>query len=231
MGPPRSALAGLAALLLCAQPGLAHEPLDEDLWLWMPVNLELALSEDLLAASIQLQPRFDEDISMLEELRVRGSLGLHLVPDVLSVWAGYLWAPGFDPRYDPEHRALEQVQLRGELGPIELRARVRAEQRFFEGPDPVAHRVRTRFQVVFPLGPEWLKGTVWDEVFVNLNRVEQAGISKGVGENRLFGGLLVSPAEWLTIQVGYLNRLQPREEGPDTMDHVLFLGLTFKLGG
>ncbi len=173
-----------------------------------------------------------------------------------SAWVGYAWQPNYflrDDKHDiSEHRLWEQFSGSWSFGPTQLGSRTRFEQRYRDGGGEgqgeglFAHRLRQQVRFAWTLVPKgpW-QLIVSDEVFFHLNTTgvfeEQAdGTRKPVGypseagfdQNRAFLGMGYVASSSFRFELGYLNQIVNRMgRSPDQINHALFVGLFFKVGG
>lgn len=226
------AVAAVAAL--APTPALARDEVDEDLQLWVLTSATFVLDAGpvKLVPYLELQPRLDDDAQDLEEVQLRTALLVRFGP---GFWAGpgFVWSSLHEPSYVPEYRAYQEVgwRLQGGAGFTPV-VRLRAEQRVLHAVDPVSHRVRLRLGFEVPitkLGDVPLGLVVWDEVFANLNDVED-GPREGYQLNRAFAGLSFRVLPQLEVQVGYLNQHRNHWGRADELGHTIFVqaGVTFE---
>lgn len=233
-----------AALCLVAAAGQARaDDLVEDFQVWTPVILQLDIEPKVLRAWFEVQPRLVDEADRLGFVLWRPALGYY-VQDWLTVWAGYALVERHHASYAAEHRVWEQVQVTGTLleSPrLSGAARLRVEQRFAEGEDPVAHRARLLLRASVPLGdpdPPGLYAVVWDEVFVGFNtthwgrpagaerRRATANAISGFDQNRAFAGLGVAFLRQVRLEAGYLLQyVHTRGDRDDLLNHVLAVTL------
>lgn len=158
---------------------------------------------------------------------VRPAVGVEITP-WLNVLGGYAWIPTVtDATGDAshEHRVWEQVVLKHRFEELGLfaQSRTRFEQRFLEGDDDVALRLREFVRVNWQPSPDFPVGVAfWDELFVGLT--EQAWAPQGIDQNRVFLGPFLQMAPWARLEAGYLFVYLDR--GPaDLYAHVLAVNL------
>jgi hypothetical protein len=222
---PRPALLAAAwlATLAAAQPAGA---VSEEGALWTTLHLALPVSPRL-SAHLIVQPRFDADVSRLQRVVVRPWLEAGL-------GRGFAAALGYDahvienPVSTLEQRVWQQLSFGRAWRPLRGFARLRLEERFLEGSDPVAWRSRLLVGLGAPLGRSF-ELVAQDELFVNLNQTRRVART-GVRENRLYAGFGRPLRDRLRADLGY--QLQWQElPGADRMFHTLMLGLRFDAPG
>lgn len=175
---------------------------------------------------LEAQPRIGGD--GIRALLLRPALGYQITKS-WSLWQGYGWTPTFDP-YKNENRIFQQSLLefpRGDL-PFSVINRTRLEERWIEGANGVAVRLRHMLRVVYPLDASgrWaLAG--YDEPFVNLNDVT-SGPAAGFAQNRAFVGINRELLPGVRLEVGYLNQYINAPTGkPNGMSHNALVWLDY----
>jgi Protein of unknown function (DUF2490) len=197
----------------------------QDLQGWTPISLEAPVPRlAKMRVSLELQPRFTDNIGSFALLRVRPSVTWQ-VNDHWSLTAGYLWSPVF-PATGPvefENRLWQQTQLNHHLKRLHLTHQLRLEQRFVNRDTSV--RGRYLLRVVGPI-----KQTPWrwvgsHEILVNLN--DTPSLPAGLNQNRTFVGLRRVLGHSRFAEGGYL--LQWVNSPPQAHNHVLVLRLQWTL--
>lgn len=152
----------------------------------------------------------------VETLLIRTGLNVYINPNVM-VSAGYGYIYG-DPVSDDviasrtsENRIWQQLILRNRTRNIFLEHRYRLEQRFIHNQTnethQTDHRIRYRFQTIFPLYSidphlrHWFV-SVNNEIMVNL-KSEPSGL---FDRNRFFAGIGYQVSPKMNFQLGYLNQ-------------------------
>jgi len=178
------------------------------------------------------QARFLEDTNGFAQSLFRPSMGLD-VAETAAVWLGYAWIRSEPSRGGSidEHRIFQQLTWTPTIRGATVLSRTRLEQRFIEGNDDVAWRVREFVKIAVPIG----SGGGWslvgyDEVFVNANDAD-TGIRSGFDQNRLFAGIgiPIGGQSLATFEIGYLNQFVRRSRGEDRINHILSVNLFFSL--
>ncbi|MCE7795811.1 DUF2490 domain-containing protein [Sphingobium sufflavum] len=218
----------LAALLPWSTDARAAPRQDEQLW----VNLTAMgpLSGPLVYFA-EVQPRTGDGSSRLDQLLLRGAVGVRLNPR-LTLYQGYahVVVPVDGGRDVNEERSFQQ--LTAALGkPLggELSSRTRLEQRWRSDGDGMGWRLRQMLRYETPLrsdrqGPSAL---VHAELFVAFNHTDW-GARSGFDQLRSFAGVEIPVGGASTIEAGYLNQYIARPTGPDRMNHVASLTLFFR---
>jgi len=140
----------LPALALLAAPAVAHASEDEQLWTTASATVKLS---DHWRFSQEVVARFSNDRDGLYEVEMNSLIGYKIGKKV-TVWAGYT----HDPNYNAgdfavmEHRGRQQVTFDNivKIGPGQLSARLRLEERWREGIDGTAWRLRPYVKYVLP---------------------------------------------------------------------------------
>jgi hypothetical protein len=113
----------------------------------------------------------------------------------------------------------QQYLWAGPAGSGTLSARSRLEQRFIEGTDNAAWRVR---QLIRYQGPLRKNGSLapifWDEIFVHLN--SNSRVQSGFDQNRGFAGVGIRVSPKARVEIGYMNQFINGAQ-QDRMNHVL----------
>lgn len=134
-----------------------------------------------------------------------------------------------------ENRVWEQLILRQKSRNVFIEHRYRLEQRFLNnvtnGTNQLDHRLRYRFQTLFPLysiNPKLRHYFVAfnNEVFINLKKEP----SRLFDRNRMFVGLGYQVSPKMNFQLGYLNQYinipgNPRAQ----VDHIALLGMSYNM--
>jgi hypothetical protein len=120
-----------------------------------------------------------------------------------------------------EHRAFQQVVWTGRAGTASIAVRTRFEERFSEGNNSVAFRLReqVRYTRPFATHPRFtLVG--WDEFSVHVNETDR--YARGFDQNRAFAGISRTITARLRVEIGYLNQYINGHGVSDRMNHILY---------
>ena len=217
-------LALLAATLIS---GTAWAQSDEQLWTAAAATVKLS---DDWRVSEELVARFSDNRAGLYEIESSTLVGYRLAEGV-TLWAGYV----HNPQYDSgdfrvlERRAREQISFDNlaRIGPGKLSGRLRFEQRWREGSEATGWRVRPQLKYSLPLRGKTALN-LSSEPFINLNRT---GFQRQSGLDRVRNLVTISTpfSKSLSAEAGYLNQHGFVRGGPDTSDHVAFLGVSLSL--
>jgi hypothetical protein len=201
----------------------ADSTVNQDFRLWTPVYLTVPLSSSFIGY-MEVNPRFGDDISELDQLLLRPAVGYKLT-DHLSLWQGYAWVGNYQPSFREEHRVFQQLLYRRKFPFVKVLSRSRLEERFIGNTDGAAVRARTILRGDFPLpnAPEWAF-VVYDEIFVNVNSVGN-GPESGFDQNRFFLGMNREFTKYFNMDLGYqmqaLNNSQPGHI--NQINHIILL--------
>ncbi|PZN97195.1 MAG: DUF2490 domain-containing protein [Alphaproteobacteria bacterium] len=225
-------LIGLAVAWLAANSAAARA---DDTQLWGSLIAQGPIAPGAGAKPmvwLELQPRFDENISRRGELIVRPGFGVRLAPDLL-VLAGYHYQNSArdGAASVTEHRMWQQLSLPLIRDPerIILLTRLRLEQRIVNGSQDLGWRARAMLRLQLPLGGRGTAGPLfWSEALVGLNDTDWGQRSR-VQQVRAFGGALVPLDRRLNFEAGYMAQIQ-RGPGADRVNHVANLTLNYRLG-
>lgn len=211
-------------LLLLSSKAAADEQI------WVPMFVQGPVSGRLVTW-LEAQPRFTNGGDRLGQLLLRPGLGVQIDPATTAI-LGYALVdtyPEGRPRIR-EHRIWQQLQTRiaGTPNKAVLISRTRLEQRFVEGQDDDAMRLRQflRGQVWF--GNKGLSLVGFTEAFIGLEATPW-GQQTGLEQLRTFAGVGIPLSKQLTLEAGYLNQRLIRP-GDDRTNHVLNINLFYRLG-
>ena len=196
----------------------------EDFQIWTPVYLTVSHT-DRIQGWYEVQPRFGENASEVNQLLLRTAIGYKL-DTRWSVWQGYAWTPAFVPEYTNENRIYQQLLFLRKFPESDIFvSRTRLEWRWIENVPGTAVRFRTLARGQWPFDEKKLWSLVaQDEIFVNFNSPPN-GPAAGFDQNRLFFGLNRKVNNHLYFDGGYQwQTLNTREPGfIDDNNHILLL--------
>jgi len=196
----------------------------EDFQLWSPVYLTVSHS-DKIQGWYEVQPRFGENVSQVNQLLLRLALG-YKFNKRWSLWQGYAWTPAFVPEYTNENRIYQQLlYLRKFPQSFIIMSRSRLEWRWIENVPGTAVRFRTLLRGQYPFDVDRVWSLVaQDEIFVNFNSPPN-GPAAGFDQNRLFFGLNRKINEHVFVDGGYQwQTINTREPGfIDNINHILLI--------
>ncbi|MEC3909850.1 DUF2490 domain-containing protein [Sphingobium sp. CR2-8] len=217
----------LPLLAASALPVAAHASDDEQLWTTASATVKLG---DHWRLSQEVVARFSDDRHGLYEIESNTLVGYKLSKAV-TVWAGYT----HDPQYDGgdftvmEHRGRQQVTFDNiaKIGRATLSARMRIEERWRDGVDGTAWRVRPYVKLVLPLREGSKTALVLShESFFDLNKTNFQRVQ---GEERMRNLIAITTpvAKNVNAEIGYLHQHGFRPGADDSNDHVASFSLSF----
>ncbi|MCA9475703.1 MAG: DUF2490 domain-containing protein [Nitrospira sp.] len=220
----------LLFLVLARPPQTAAEPNPiQDFRLWTPVYLTAPLGKRI-KAYMEVNPRFSDDASKLDQLILRPALGYQLTSS-LSVWQGYAWVTNYEPGFSQEHRIFQQLIYAHTFPTLKILSRSRLEERWIQNAVGTSIRARTMLRGDLPV-PR-LSGfslVAYDEIFVNLNTINH-GPESGFDQNRTFLGFNYQFTSNLSLDMGYQLQItnNARPHLINTANHILLLQLFITL--
>ncbi|WP_420143871.1 DUF2490 domain-containing protein [Sphingobium sp.] len=214
----------MAAMML---PATARASEDEQLWTTSSATVKL---DDHWRLSQELVARFSDDRHGLYEIESNTLIGYKLSKAV-TLWAGYT----HDPQYAGgdftvmEHRGRQQVTFDNiaRIGPATLSARMRVEERWREGIDGTAWRLRPYVKLVMPFHEGGKTALILShESFFDLNKTNFQRVQ---GEERMRNLIAVTTplARNVNAEIGYLHQHGFRPGADDSNDHVASVALAF----
>jgi hypothetical protein len=223
----RSATILTLAMAAATASAPAFAASDEQIWTNASATVKLS---DHWRLQEELTGRFSDKRNGLYEIESNTLLGYKL-SKVVTVWAGYT----HDPQYSGgdftvmEHRAREQVTFDGfaMLGKGKLNGRVRLEQRWRDGIDGTAWRLRPYLKYSLPIAGKTALN-VSTEPFFNLGTTT---FQRQSGLDRVRNLVSVSTplGKTLTGEAGYMNQHGFVRGGPDTSDNIAYFGVALSL--
>ncbi len=216
-----------ALLAVAVAAGVPARASAHDAQLWL--NTTLFGSAGDIAYFAEVQPRFGNGISQLDQLILRPAVGWK-VNESLTLYQGYARVEDRGvPSNTVEDRSFQEINWKiGEVNGLKTSSRTRFEQRWRSDGKDVAFRLRSQMRVAAPLTErsEGIAAVGWAETFVALNDADW-GPRAGFDQLRTFAGLEVPIGGKSTVEVGYLNRLIKTENRLET-DHILSLNLSIR---
>lgn len=217
----------LCLFVLMALPATAHASEDEQLWTTTSATVKLS---DNWRPQQEIVARFSNDRNGLYEIESNTLVGYKLDKQV-TVWAGYT----HDPQYNGgdftvmEHRVREQVTVDNilKLGPVSVSARMRMEQRWREGIDGTAWRLRPYVKLTMPFKEGGKTALILShESFIDLNKTNFQRVQ---GEERMRNLIAITTplAKNMNAEIGYLHQHGFRPDADDSNDNVASLSLSF----
>ncbi|MEW4447519.1 DUF2490 domain-containing protein [Qipengyuania sp. JC766] len=201
----------LAALALLLQPAVAHAD-ESEFWLELGASGEVA---DGVSAKFEVEQRRrtgpDEyivgavaDVSVGNGFEIGGGMEIHDIAGLTEI------------------RPYQQLTY--SAGPLELRSRI--EERFYDGADQMALRLRQRVQLSDEIAPR-LSASGSVELLYQLRDRTDGGPQR-IDQWRLNAGLQYSVLPEMNVTAGYLYQIRPRDDGNTRRTHVPQLALTYR---
>lgn len=222
------ALLTLAFAAAAAQPACAETIEDEHAWLNLTAMGEL---KDELVYFAELQPRFGDGASRVDQLLLRGAVGWKLSPGV-TLYQGFahVEVPVRGGRDFNEERSFQQLNLAlGKPWRGELSSRTRIEQRWRSDGGGPGWRLREMLRYEKPLRAEGgaVSALVSTEAFIAFNDTAW-GARSGFDQLRTFVGAEVALFGQTTAEIGYLNQLIDQTQGRTRVNHVASTSVFFR---
>lgn len=211
-----------------AAPAAAETREDEQVW----VNLTAMgpIAGDMVYFA-EVQPRMGDGASRLDQLLLRGAIGLKLSPAV-TLYQGYahIVVPVDGGRDVNEERSFQQLGwLMGKPWGGELSSRTRFEQRWRSDGGDTGWRLREMLRYEKPLKPgtNTVNALVYAEGFLALNDTDW-GARGGFDQLRSFVGVELGVKDATTVELGYLNQVIDQTRGRTRVNHVASVSLFFR---
>ncbi len=223
----RSIIAFVATLLATALPMTVRASEDEQLWTTASATVKLS---DHFRLSQEIVMRFSDDRNGLYEIESNTLLGYKL-NETVTVWAGYTHDPNYAAGHFTvmEHRGRQQVTLDNlvRIGRGTFSARLRLEERWRDGIDGTAIRLRPYVKFALPLVEDGKTALVLShESFIDLNTTNFQRVQ---GEERMRNLIAITTLVTKTIkaEIGYLHQHGFRPDADDSNDNVASFALSF----
>lgn len=217
-----------ALVLVAASPAAAETREDEQVW----VNLTAmgAIAGDVVYFA-EIQPRMGDGVSRLDQLLLRGAVGLKLSPSV-TVYQGYahVVVPTEGGKDVNEERSFQQLNwAMGKPWGGELTSRTRLEQRWRSDGGDTGWRLREMLRYEKPLKPgtNTVNALVYAEGFLALNDTDW-GARGGFDQLRSFVGVELGVKDATTVELGYLNQVIDQTRGRTRVNHAASVSLFFR---
>jgi hypothetical protein len=217
----------LTFLLALATPAAAWATSDDQVWTTAAATVKLS---DHWRLQEEVVGRFSDNKDGLYEIEANTLLGYKL-NKMTTVWAGYT----HDPQYFSgdftimEHRLREQVTFDGfaKLGTGKFNGRIRLEQRWRNGIDGTAWRLRPYLKYSLPI-----KGKVAfnlsTEPFFNLKSTTFQA-KHGLDRIRNLATISAPLSKTFGVEAGYMNQRIFTKTGPDESDNIAYFALSLNL--
>ncbi len=201
--------------LLCSL-GLAV-PLHAQDQVWTSVSLRTDLSDDT-SVSGQLEFRTPVETGESDRLAATFLVDQALSPRV-SVGGGFAYRRSLKSRTADtvEYRPFQQVEfmLTDTGSPISVASRARLEQRFRSSGE-IGLRMRNRVSFSYGLSSN-ASLRIWTEPYFHLDNPNTSG-ERGLDQWRNYLGLRYDLSERTSLNAGYLNQFDRREDGTQSLD-------------
>jgi len=209
----------LLPAVLAATPGLAAAQTSQDEQAWINLTVQGPVAGDIVYF-LEAQPRLGDGVSRLDQLILRGAVGVRVTPR-LTLFQGYAHvaqpiAGGPDRN---EERSFQQVTWLPPVATGELTSRTRLEQRFRSDGDDTGWRLREMLRYELPLKGTGVRPLGSVEAFVHLNDTDW-GTRHGFDQVRTFLGVEVPIFGKSTAELGYLNQVIDQTGGRTAVNHV-----------
>jgi hypothetical protein len=204
----------ILALAASALPVSAQDAQDGQLWL----NTTLFGSVDRLAFFAEVQPRFGNDISRLDQLILRPAIGWKFGEE-LTIYQGYARVentPAGAPAVTEDRSFQQAIWEIGKVEGVKLSSRTRFEQRWLSDGRDTGFRLREMLRASYPLFGEGsgIAAVGWSEIFVALNDTDWRARA---GFDRI-----------RTFEIGYINQTVNAAAARVEMDHIISLNLSLR---
>jgi Protein of unknown function (DUF2490) len=207
--------------LLAAVPASGQVITDGRIWTGVGFQGRLA-ERSPWRWSLESQVRTRDGVHAVDVFLIRFWLGRDLTSRS-NVGGGYTNSTTFPVIGEPltEHRAFQQVVWTGRPGTASIAFRTRFEERFSEGNNEAAYRLRQQVRYTRPFtGHPRFALVAYEEVFVHTNETNRYG--RGFDQNRVFGGVARTITPRVRLELGYLNQFINSRVGSDRMNHILY---------
>lgn len=200
----------------------------EDTAYWQNLNLTVKVSDEVR-------------ISSETSLRTSDARGFYQIQQVVllgykpskkvTIAAGYVHTPQY--RHGEftvmERRLREQVSVDdiAKVGPFKIGGRIRAEQRWRDGIDGTAWRLRPSVKATAPLAGK-VGLSLSHESFINLNTTAFQR-QDGYDRMRNTAAVTVPLNKQIGVELGYINQRNVVRGGPDNVEHILSTSLNVSL--
>lgn len=226
----RYSLALLLAALGLPLPSTAQAETTHDEGIWVNLTSMGSLSGKLVYFA-EVQPRTGDGTDRLDQLLLRGALGVKLSPS-LTLYQGYahIVLPIQGGRDRNEERSFQQISwVISKPWHGEFSSRTRFEQRWRSDGNDMGLRIREMLRYEKALDPkrQGPNALVYSELFVSFKDTDW-GARSGFDQIRNFVGLEIPVGGASTVEAGYLNQVINQTGNRSRMNHVASLTLFFR---
>jgi hypothetical protein len=189
-------------VLLAGVPASAQVIYDGRVWTGVGFQGRLA-AQSPWRWVLESQVRTRDGVHAVDVFLIRFGMGRDLTSRT-NVGGGYTNSTTFPIVGEAltEHRAFQQYLWTGRAGTSSIVFRTRFEERFSEGNDEVAYRLRQQVRYTRPFGGHpRLALVAYDEVLVHTNGTNRYG--RGFDQNRAFGGIARTITPRVHLELGY----------------------------
>ena len=211
----------LCICVLFATPAYAAGA-EHNFRMWTPLYSSFPIHRKV-RGYFEVNPRLDNDLRGLNQLLVRPGLTYNFTQR-LSGTLGYCWITNYSPTYVQEQRIWEQVLYRLSFKKLAIDNRFRLEQRLLQHTHACSNRFRYMLRLAYPIGETPYYLVAFDELFVNLNAIEN-GPDAGIDQNRIFAGIGRRLGSKIRVECGYQQQYINRTDIFDQGNHILLIGI------
>lgn len=204
----------------------ASDP-EQDLQLWPVVAIELPVVEDKLSLYSETIPFAVNNLSSFNRVQIRNAL-IYKPNKTISLWAGGDYFPSLGEDALQESRAWQQIRFNNKLKNFSIDTRFRLEERFIDKESEIAVRNRNRIKITHPIGKSKNYVAFGDEIFFNLNSVND-NLQAGLSENRWYFGVGRKINEYVNLEAGYQLSYVFRPQQEDFIRHIIRVETSIKL--
>jgi len=211
----------IIVVLVAAVPASGQVSTDGRVWTGVGFQGRLA-ERSPWRWSLESQVRTRDGVHAVDVFLIRFAMGRDLTSRS-HVGGGYTNSTMFPIAGEAltEHRAFQQYIWTGRAGTSSVAIRTRFEERFSEGNNQAAFRLRQQVRYTRPFaGYPRFALIAYEEWFVHTNGTNR--YARGFDQNRAFGGVARTITPRVRLEIGYLNQYTNSHVGPDRMNHVLY---------
>lgn len=223
-------LAASIAAGIAGAPQTTRAQTRADEHVWINLTTMGGLTDDMIYFA-EIQPRFGDGASRVDQLLLRGAVGWKLSKKV-SLYQGFahIEVPTLGSRDINEERSFQQLNVAlGKPLAGELTSRTRLEQRWRSDGGGVGWRLREMLRYEKPLLAQSnaLNALVSTEAFIALNTTDW-GARRGFDQLRTFVGAEVAVFGQTTAEIGYLNQAIDQPHGRTRINHAASISMFFR---
>ncbi|MDX1919278.1 MAG: DUF2490 domain-containing protein [Candidatus Caenarcaniphilales bacterium] len=121
----------------------------------------------------------------------------------------------------------QQIRLNNKYKNLSIDTRFRLEERFIDNEATIALRNRNRVKLTHPIGKSKNYVAFADEIFFNLNSVND-NLQAGLAENRWYFGVGRRINDYVNLEAGYQLSYVLRPQREDFIRHIIRLETSIK---